>query len=133
MKRTKERQKQVIEQRKKAKTSAQLELEAKMAYCYGTEHYYTDSIICYTYTDGVRTFVKEAGAGWLLTEFNKFIYGQKEFCSLKLVVKDNKADILKDGKKVKHIAFTDCPDGEWEFFYEPNGVPSRVLMWNGEY
>ena len=133
MRRMKTRQKQVNAQRERQKTSAQLELEAKMAYCYGTENYYVDPSVCYTYTDGVRTFVKEAGAGWLLTEFNRFICGQKEFCSLKLVVKDSKADILKDGKKVKHIAFTDCPDGEWEFFYQPDGVPPRVLMWHGEY
>lgn len=133
MKRTKTTKKQVEKQKISAKTSKQLELEAKMAYCYGTKHYYNSPVLCYLYTDGVKTFVQEAGADWFLSELNRFIYKQKEFCSLKLVVNNSKADILKDGKKVKHISFTDCPDGEWEFFYAPNGNPQNVLMWNGEY
>lgn len=130
MKRTKTRQKQVNEQMERQKTSAQLELEAKMAYCYGTEHYYNSPVLCFLYTDGVKTFVNEAGAYWFLSELNKFIYKAKDFTSFNLVVKNGKADIFQDDKKVKHIAFTDCPDGEWLFFYEPS---ANVLMWHGEY
>lgn len=130
MKRTKTTKKLVEKQKINAKTSKQLELEAKMAYCYGTEHYYNSPVLCYLYTDGVKTFAQEAGAYWFLSELNRFIYGQKEFCSLSLIVNKSKGDIYKDDKKVKHIPFTDCPDGEWKFFYEPQ---ANVLMWNMEY
>ena len=45
-------------------------------------------------------------------------------------IANNEADIYKDDRKEKHISFTDCPDGEWEFFYEPK---ANLLMWRGEY
>ena len=126
----KTRRKQIAEQVKRQKTSQQLELEGKMAYCTGTEHYYKSPVLCYQYTDGVQTFAQEAGAYWLLSEFNRFVYGEKNFTALKLIVNDGKGDIYKNDVKVKHISFTDCPDGEWIFYYEPQ---ANVMMWCGEY
>ena len=55
---------------------------------------------------------------------------RKEFMNIMLKVSDSKGVILVDGKEKKEIPYTDCPDGEWEFFYEPE---SKVLMWRGEY
>ena len=112
------------------KNPKQLRLENIMAQCIGTEHYYTNPVICYKYTDGVKTFAQEAGAYWFLSELNRFIYKCRNFCSFKLKVKNNKAEIFMDDQPKKKIHFTDCPDGEWEFFYEPE---ANLLMWNMEY
>lgn len=43
----------------------------------------------------------------------------------------NSANIEINGeKKIKgwHIGYTDCPEGEWKFFYTNN-----VFMWKDEY
>lgn len=120
----------MVKKKQQNKTAEQLRLENIMENCIGTEHYYNSPVLCYLYTDGVKTFAVEAGAYWFLSELNPFIYKSKDFASFKLDVKEGKADIYKDDRKVKHIAFTDCPDGEWEFFYEPQ---ANLLMWRGEY
>lgn len=114
------------------KTPEQLELESKMAFCYGTEHYYKNNLLPFVYTDGVKTFVENAGNGafWFLTEVMILVKDIQDFASIILKVENGKGDILVDKKKKKHIPYTDCPDGEWEFFFEPEG---RVLFWNGEY
>ena len=114
------------------KTPEQLKLENIMAYCYGTEHYYRNSLLPFVYTDGVKTFVENAGGGafWFLTEVMILVKNVVDFASIVLKVENGKADILVDKKNKKHIAYTDCPDGYWEFFYEPE---QRILFWNGEY
>lgn len=114
------------------KTPEQLKLENIMGYCYGTEHYYKNQLLPFVYTDGVKTFVENAGGGafWFLTEVMILVKDIKDFASVVLKVKNGKADILVDKNNKKHIAYTDCPDGDWEFFYEPE---SKVLMWRGEY
>lgn len=114
------------------KTPEQLELENKMAYCYGTEQYYRSVLLPFLYTDGVKTFAENAGGGayWFLSECARVVKGLTDFASIVLKVKDGKADIMVNDENKKHIAYTDCPDGDWEFFYEPE---SKVLLWNGEY
>lgn len=114
------------------KTPEQLKLENIMDYCYGTEHYYRNQLLPFLYTDGVKTFVENAGNGafWFLTECSAYTVRAKEFMGITLKVKDSKGIILVDDKEKKKIPYTDCPDGEWEFFYEPE---SKVLMWRGEY
>lgn len=114
------------------KTPEQLKLENIMAYCYGTEHYYRNNLLPFVYTDGVKTFVENAGGGafWFLTEVMAFAKSIKDFASIVLKVENGKADILVDKQNKKHIAYTDCSDGYWEFFYEPE---QRLLFWNGEY
>lgn len=108
------------------------ELEEKMAYCYGSEHYYRGQLLPFLYTDGVRTFVQNAGGGayWFLMECARIAKDMKDFGSIVLDVKGSKADILVDGKRKKHISYTDCPDGEWTFYYSPE---DNVLLWRGEY
>lgn len=33
-------------------------------------------------------------------------------------------------KYIKHISSTDCPDGDWVFYYFTS---DNVLIWSGEY
>ena len=121
-----------MKKKQQNKTPEQLELENKMSYCYGTEHYHRNNLLPFVYTDGVKTFVENAGNGafWFLTECMILVKDIIEFSSIILTVEKGKADILVGKEKKKHIAYTDCPDGYWEFFYEPE---AKVLMWNGEY
>lgn len=121
-----------MKKKQQNKTVEQLELETKMAFCYGTEHYYKNNLLPFVYTDGVKTFVENAGGGafCFLTEVMILVKNIVEFASIVLKVENGKADILVNKQNKKHIAYTDCPDGYWEFFYEPE---QRILFWNGEY
>lgn len=117
------------------------ELRAKMANCYGTECYYKCRMSSMKYTDGVLAFAKEAEAGWLVTDIQVF---RKEaikenpeeyMFSVHLIVKEGKADLIfKDANG--HICFkyhysnTDCPDGDWLFYYYVN---EDLLIWCDEY
>lgn len=117
------------------------ELRAKMANCYGTECYYKCRMSSMKYTDGVLAFAKEAEAGWLITDIQVF---RKEaikenpeeyMFSVHLIVKEGKADLIfKDANG--HICFkyhysnTDCPDGDWLFYYYVN---EDLLIWCDEY
>lgn len=117
------------------------ELRAKMANCYGTECYYKCRMSSMKYTDGVLAFVKEAEAGWLVTDIQVF---RKEaikenpeeyMFSVHLIVKKGKANLIfKDANG--HICFkyhysnTDCPDGDWLFYYYVN---EDLLIWCDEY
>lgn len=117
------------------------ELEELMAQCYGTEHYYKEILLSYRYTDGVKTFAMNAGNGafWFLQEVNGMIVDNKirqsddDLTTIHLKVNGGKADIIMendDKKYTKHISYTDCPDGDWAFYYFTS---SNVLIWNGEY
>lgn len=110
------------------------ELKKTMSYCYGTENWrrlFTG--VDFFITDGVVTFAEKAEAFWFVTEVFAMTRGlPNDVYEIKLLVKNEKTDIiLKVGKKVlkkKHIAFTDCPEGEWVFFYTDN-----VFLWKDEY
>ena len=43
-----------------------------------------------------------------------------------MVIKDGEGNRLYS----KNYDYTDCPEGNWKFFYDKE---SRVLMWHGEY
>ena len=117
------------------------ELENLMAYATGTENYYRyncgNEILI---TDGVKIFAENAEAFWFLNDFCIFMpkwikKTEEEFFSIKLIVKNGKGDmIISDGNDKplykKHYSYTDCPDGEWLFFYD--NYP-KVLMWHNEY
>lgn len=120
----------MVKKKQQNKSPERLRLENVMANCIGTEHYYTSPILVYRYTDGVKTFACEAGAYWFLSELNRFVWKVKDFEKFTLKVEYGMADIFLGDKKVRHIAFTDCPEGEWEFFYDR---ASNLLMWNMEY
>lgn len=102
------------------------QLKHEMAQFTGTEHYYRHVLSRMTYTDGVKFFAENAGGGayWFLdivgTELMQ-IHLSQSFISITLNVQDNKADIrATDGNDTplykRHIAFTDCPEGEWAFY-----------------
>ena len=108
---------------------------------YGTENYYrTNPFFAkdMVHTDGVQYFADNAGNGayWFLdiVATEAFPLLKKEpFLAIKLTVANGSADIsIEDGDyrtfKQKHIAHTDCPDGEYQFFLTDN-----VLMLTSEY
>ena len=113
------------------------ELERIMSNCYGTENYYTNQFLHFKYTDGVDTFCKTAGAYWLLDIVESIIRDKPsyfdDFVVIKLTVQDNCKGLItfEDSENVfykQDIPFTDCPKGEWLFYYDNN-----VFFWNGEY
>ena len=120
------------------------ELEREMAQCYGTECYYRHQLINMMYTDGVKCFALNAGGGayWFLTDCGLFVRNaiknrpDEEMFAVHLVVSDSgKADLIfKDCNDEvvykKHYAYTDCPEGDWLFYYF---VSEKLLIWKGEY
>ncbi len=101
-------------------------LKQNLAQFTGTENYYRHVMSRMKYTDGVQFFAENAGGGayWFLdivgTELME-IQQSQPFISIKLSAQECKADICAtDGNDtplyMRHIAFTDCPDGEWEFY-----------------
>ena len=108
-----------------------------MSYCYGTEHYYTNPIYSFKYTDGAKTFCEKADAYWLLdivaSISRHYKQMHEDFIIIDLIVgEDNKATItFEDTKGIffkQEIPFTDCPQGLWRFYFDNN-----VFFWNGEY
>lgn len=117
------------------------ELQAIMGNYTGTDSYHKMPSLNLNYTDGVIGFAENAGAYWFVTDvaiFRKEAIKKNRdeyMFSVHLIVKDGKADMLfKDGNGhicyKHHYAFTDCPDGDWVFYYYVN---ERLLIWNGEY
>ena len=104
----------------------------------GTENYFKSNMFVpkMLHTDGVEYFCKEGGAYWFLDkvalEYSK-MQEVHPFMSIKLVVKNDEADIfVEDGNGdalfKQFIPFTDCPEGEYNFFLTDN-----VLMLTSEY
>lgn len=117
------------------------ELEWIMSNYTGTETYWQNPLMTMRYTDGVKAFVQNAKAGWLLAdicaykEHAKKMNPDEYMFSVHLVVKDCKAELIfKDGggtiRYSHHYTYTDCPDGDWLFYYY---VDEDLLIWNGEY
>lgn len=74
---------------------------------------------------------------WLLDLVNSIVITKpsmnNDLIVITLIVNDNHraAITFEDSEKVIHkqdIPYTDCPRGEWKFFYDNN-----VLFWKGEY
>lgn len=113
------------------------ELQEAMNQCYGTEVYYRHPLFPqYNYTEGVQTFCEKAEAYWFLTDvFIKITQSYKDcsFLSIHLRVELGEADIeFCDGDdkvlEAVHYTYTDCPDGDWHFFFIDG-----VLLWHMEY
>lgn len=111
------------------------ELKTNLEQFWGTENYFTNPLVKYKYTDGVKYFAEHAGAYWLLQEINCAYVnlGCPSFINIVVKSNKNKADIIiDDGNKnilkKRHIKFTDLPQGEWQFFLQYN-----VLMLPSEY
>jgi hypothetical protein len=106
----------------------------------GTEHYYKHAFNSkFVYTDGVRHFAQNAGGGayWFLDIMATEVYDlhkkKHAFLSVKMTVIGTKAQIkATDGNdKVlweRELDFTDCPEGEWEFFMIHDGQQSVMLV-----
>jgi hypothetical protein len=105
---------------------------------YGTEKYHKTFVFSpnLKHTDGVQYFAEQAGAFWFLDIVATEIYPFSDkypFMTIYLTVKDRKAEIIvQDGdiSRVfqRHINFTDCPEGTYEFF-----LTDDVLMLCSEY
>lgn len=119
------------------------QLQEIMANYYCTECYHRFDLFGkgILLTDGVKAFIENANTFWFVNDFlifmNKWINKNPEetFYSVKLRVKNGKATVeIKDGedKRVytKRYAYTDCPEGNWLFFYSKY---ERILLWHGEY
>jgi len=65
-----------------------------MSYCYGTEHYYTNPIYSFKYTDGVKIFCENAQSYWLLDIVNSVCRFYKrihqDLIIIKLIVNQDK-------------------------------------------
>lgn len=109
-----------------------LELKNYMGNFYGTENWYRYMHSRFLYTDGVKAFAQNAEAYWFIDEcFGLLVRLPEDFYSIRLIVKDEKATIVVKGEKEvarRNIPYTDCPEGEWLFYYQDN-----VLLWNEEY
>jgi len=109
------------------------ELESIMSNYIGTEHYYRYFPNApFLYTDGIKAFCENAEAYWFLTEIFLATRGlPDDLYTITLEVENHSANIkISAEKKIKgwHIGYTDCPEGEWKFFYQNN-----VFFWSGEY
>ena len=112
-------------------------LEEAMENCYGTENYYVSKHLAFKYTDGVKTFCDVAEAYWLLDLVDSIVRTtpkiNEDLILITLTVDSNYTAKItfEDSESIvyeQNIPFTDCPKGEWKFFYENN-----VFFWNGEY
>jgi hypothetical protein len=107
-----------------------LDLASELKQFTGTEQYYRYHQMLLT--DGVKYFCDTAQAYWLLDIIHSVwdLLVVEDFVAVTLTVKDRKADfVATDGGKgtkpkviyQQHIAFTDCPEGEWHIWLS-NGV-----------
>ena len=105
----------------------------------GTENYYrTNHLFAkdMVHTDGVQYFADTAGCYWFLDIIATEVFPllkKEPFISIKLVANNGVAVITaEDGdcKEIfsKDISYTDCPDGDYQFFLTDN-----VLMLSSEY
>jgi len=103
----------------------------------GTENWYRHNLMHDTvYTDGVKYFADQAGAYWFLDIADTELFPLQDregFLSITLTVANEQASIVAtDGDLTtlwsKAISFTDCPDGEYRFYFTNN-----VLLLTSEY
>ncbi len=96
-----------------------------------------------TYTDGVKYFADKAHAWWLIDIFATELLGHlrtEGFLVLRCKVKDKKAELSADDGNdsppvwTRTIKWTDCPEGEWVFFFAPGGPDNTdTILLPGEY
>ena len=111
-------------------------LAEKLSQFTGSEHHYLEPLSRMKYTDGVKYFAETAGAYWFLNiVFSEYLslMRQEGFVSINLAVGEFGADItVDDGNnnvlKKRHVEYTDCPQGEYNFFFCDD-----VLLLRSEY
>ena len=119
------------------------ELQKIMDYATGTEKYtrFNVGIAEVLLTDGVVAFIENADAFWFVSDVLSYIPSIRKkapdeyLFSVVLNVAKGKGNLtITDGDNIpvasKHYAYTDCPDGEWCFYYDSD---SNVLMYCKEY
>lgn len=119
------------------------ELQKIMDYATGTEKYtrFNVGIAEVLLTDGVVAFIENADAFWFVSDVLSYIPSIRKkapdeyLFSVVLNVAKGKGNLtITDGDNIpvasKHYAYTDCPDGEWSFYYDSD---SNVLMYCKEY
>ena len=109
------------------------QLKHELAHYTGTEqwtrHWARHSMLM---TDGVMFFAQHAGGGafWLMdiiaTEVWE-VYKNNPFVFITLKVADSKAQLVVDDGNdnvlwEKAIDYTDCPEGDWQFYLTDNVV-----------
>jgi len=104
------------------------ELAQGLSQFIGTEHYYRHALGKIKYTDGVKFFAENAGAGayWFLDIVGTEIVQLQQSEPFIHIVLDsseleNRATITADDGNdnqlwSRRIEFTDCPPGVWEFY-----------------
>jgi hypothetical protein len=103
----------------------------------GTEQYHFNPLYKWLkYTDGVKYFAQNAGAYWFLdivgTEYHD-LAKTEPFLVINFLSQNNQATIqAEDGDykelALRHIDFTDCPEGKYKFF-----LIDDVLLLSSEY
>lgn len=99
-------------------------LQAELEQYTGTETYTPISMRLWA-TDGAIAFARKAEAFWLLQTIDSLLRytPEDDFYDVKLLVK-NSSGVISIGNGNRHVylthavPFTDCPEGEWEFFVE---------------
>lgn len=119
-------------------TTRSTDLKSDLAQFTGTEVWYRHSINRRVmYSEGVKYFADKAGCYWLLDILAtqpEILKQAEEFASIRLQVADDMSANLSvtDGNDTtvytRRIGFTDCPEGDWEFFFINN-----VIMLPSEY
>lgn len=121
------------------KAAAADKLRTELAQYYGSEQLYRHGLNrSVLYTDGVHRFAENAGGGayWfldILATEPAILREAREFAHVTLHVKeDETADLVvtdggKDGAApatvyTRHLNYTDCPCGKWEFYFENNTI-----------
>lgn len=118
------------------------DLKTELSKFTGTEDWFFNPLYrTMKYTDGIKYFAEKAGAYWFLdiigTEYYPKTTGDKPawdyFLAIKMDVEESKAKItVTDGNETtfatKVIPYTDCPEGEWNFYLTDN-----VLLLPSEY
>lgn len=126
----------------KALSNSSTSFASELAHFTGTESYHRHfpAMGPVVLTDGAKYFAEKAGAYWLMdiiaTELPRLL--KKEgFLSITVDSKKGKAKLsATDGNKKaiwkKNIGHTDCPEGEWKFYFTLSN-PYMVLMLTSEY
>jgi hypothetical protein len=100
---------------------------------YGTEQWHLCTLNRkVTCTDGVLFFLQNAGNGafWFADIVASELYRLSEkypFQSIHLIASDGKAKIFADDGDdnvfwIRGIEYTDCPDGDWHFYFTDNVI-----------
>lgn len=113
-------------------------LQVELAQFIGTEKWFRHSINrAVSYTEGVKHFADQAGCYWfldILATQPEVLKQAQTFANIKLSVDEDLTALITvddgNGSQVyqKKIGFTDCPAGDWKFYFY-NGV----IMLTSEY